>query len=98
MDRASPPKVVRQASLRLDFAKWEENGASLRSHFGALRSKIVRIHFGKSISLFPSLVFDNSPQPKTPIQASRPDLVFSNSVMRKARGRLSGASTLRNWV
>ena len=64
MDRASRLGGPYRRSRRLDFARWEEDRASLHSHFGALSSKIARSFFGKSISPFPCLVFDNSHRQK----------------------------------
>lgn len=43
MDRASPPGNAYPPSSRLYFTKWEGDASSLRSHFRALRSKIVDV-------------------------------------------------------
>jgi len=47
LDRSSPAETAYSPSPRLYFTKWEGDASSLRSHFRALRSKIVDIYFGK---------------------------------------------------
>jgi len=44
MDRSSPPKTAYPPSPRLYFTKWEGDASSLRSHFRALRSKVVDVY------------------------------------------------------
>ncbi|KAF9645184.1 RNA-binding domain-containing protein [Thelephora ganbajun] len=48
LDRSSPAEMAYPPSPRVYFTNWEGNASSLRSHFRALRSKIVDICFFKS--------------------------------------------------
>jgi len=71
LDRSSPPATAYPPSSRLNFAKWEANASSLRSHFRALCSKIVDIYFRKFIST-PTCTSDGSLRPFA-VKGSNPD-------------------------
>jgi len=50
MDRSSPAETAYPPSQNLYFTGWEGDVSSLKTHFRALRSKIVDVHICKFTS------------------------------------------------
>ena len=74
MDRSAPRNMggFYSPSPWLYFTNWEGDESSLRSHFGALRSKILDIYCCKSISIPSCLIWLSTIAHSQKLQSNRP--------------------------